>query len=296
MKKINWANEIKSTVKKIIHRELRDLSNPELNKHVLVHESRKRVKNLRAILKLIKFVNGDTKIKLINNKLKNLNSRSASTRRAFVLMQICENLNNTKTNNSYADLLKEFQSYLLDLIESSNPKYNINQLLTSYNDVFIKLDKEFDNLRFESEDFSILKSGLASIYDRGRKFYKISTQQQEVIIFHELRKNAKDLFYSLETIQRCWPPVIKSYNNQIKILTDHIGDMHDLYELKQELNKKIWNNYKTAKENLFLIIDKKINSEINFVLSIADKIYVEKTTDFIGRFSKLAKFELQEIT
>lgn len=291
MSEIVWVDEILSAAKKILHKGIKEINSPEKNRNELIHDSRKRVKNLRAILKLIQYELDENKFKLLNNKLKALNKKSAVSRRAFVLLNIIDKMLFESSNNVSVDLLKILKDRMLEIIDSSQPKYNINQILSNYHDTFIKIDEHLSELKFEQKDFSVIRNGLTEIYDEGKKFYKISARQQEVIIFHELRKSAKDLYYVLEILQKCWQPVIKPYNNQIKILTDFIGDMHDLYEFIIELNNPSLKNYKSAKENLKLIIDNKINSQKRQILILAEKIYAEKTNCFINRIEKIAKFE-----
>lgn len=291
MSKVIWVDEIITAAKKILHKGIKDINSTEKNRNELIHDCRKRVKNLRAILKLIRSELNENRFKLLNNKLKALNKKSAVSRRAFVLLSIIDKMLFESSNNVSGDILKILKDNMLEIIESSQPKYNINQILSNYHDNFIKIDEHLSELKFERKDFSTIKNGLAAIYDEGKKFYKISARQQEVIILHELRKSAKDLYYVLEILQKCWQPVIKSYNNQIKILTDYIGDLHDLYEFILELNNPSLKNYKSAKDNLKLIIDNQINSQKKQILILAEKIYAEKTNCFINRIEKMAKFE-----
>lgn len=291
MNKIIWVDESLSAARKILHKGIKDINNTEKNKNELIHDSRKRVKNLRAILKLIQSELNENKFKLLNNKLKALNKKSAVSRRAFVLLNIIDKMLFESSNNVSVDLLKTLKDNMLEIIESSQPKYNINQILSSYHDTFVKIDEHLSELKFERKDFSAIRNGLALMYDEGKKFYKISARQQEVIILHELRKSAKDLYYVLEIFQKCWQPVIKPYNNQIKILTDYIGDLHDLHEFMLELNNPLLKNYKSAKDNLKLIIDNQISSQKRQILILAEKIYAEKTNCFINRIEKIAKFE-----
>lgn len=292
MKIINWADEVNSSLKQIILKGIKDLNNEEIDKNILIHESRKRVKNLRAILKVIKEEIGYKNFSTLNNQLKNLNRTSAAIRRNYVMYNIVHSLLEDINSDEIINLLNNMKLFFEQNISNEQSTKNLHDILSSYHDTFIQLEKEFLELKLKRNDFTLLWSGLAFIYNNGKKFNRLSIKRGEVTLFHELRKSAKDLFYVLEFVQKCWQPVIKPYYNQIKILTEHIGIMHDYYEFRIELMNPIWNSFVDAREILNEKIINKIEAKKIISVQYAEKIYAEKTDAFVRRLSKLSKFKI----
>lgn len=293
MKRINWAQEVKKSARKLIHAGIRDLENKEIKTNILIHDLRKRVKYSRAILRLVRFEFGEKDFKSLNILLRNLNRKSANIRKAYVLIDIIEKELEDSVNNGERTILRDLKSKIENELVSSQPKINTNQILRAYHDSFIDFEKIIDTWNFKKNNFSLISSGLSEIYDKGQIFYKMALKKQEVPIFHEMRKNAKDLMYVLEIIRKGWPPVIKTYINQTKTLTDQIGKMHDLYELKLEINK-----YHKGNEikNLLKTIDEQIKNLIDSSELIGEKIYAEKTKNFISRMKIITskRFDVHE--
>ncbi len=293
MNRINWAQELKKSARKIIQAGIKDLEDKEIKTNILIHDSRKRVKNSRAILRLIRFEVGEKNFKSLNILLRNLNRKSANIRKAYVLIDIIEKELEDSMNNGVRTILHNLKSKIENELVSSQPKINTNQILREYHDSFIAFKKLIDNWDFKKKNFSLINIGLSEIYEKGQIFYKMALKKQEVPIFHEMRKNAKDLLYALEIIRKGWPPVIKTYINQTKILTDQIGKMHDLYELKLEINKYYKGN---EIEDLLKTSDERIKNLIGSSELIGQKIYAEKTKNFISRMKIITskRFDVPE--
>lgn len=296
MKKINWADEVNRSTLKILHSGLRELNNPEISKDILIHNSRKRVKNIRAILKLIEDNIGSKTFKDLNTSLRNLNRNSANVRRAYVMIGIIDKEIKAISDGRTIKLLESLKSDIEQNLISAQPKININQILTAYFDYFHSFEKKVEAWKFNRKDFTLIKIGLARIYDQGKQFSKQIKKNHDVLLFHEMRKNCKDLSYALDIIQKAWPVVLKSYNDQIKLLTDYIGDMHDLYEFKLMLNKNLsMNNSKGQRPILLNKIDERINSFMPITLKLAEKIFAERTESFMYRMGKIAEYKLNNL-
>lgn len=294
MSSINWADEIKSAVKKILHKGVKALENNETNKSELIHDSRKRVKNIRAILKLIQGEVGQKDFKQLNNTLRNLNRKSANIRRVYVMLDIIENESKTNTDYSTKKMLTGLKQDIESEMISLQPKININRMLTEYTDSFHLFEGRVSTWNFERKNFSLIKDGLTSIYSQGRELHKNSTKTKEANTYHEWRKNAKDLLYAFEILRKSWSPILKSYNREIKILTEYIGEMHDLYEFKITILKNYSNQIvqNGNKENLVKRNDERISYLMRSADVLGEKIYAEKTKCFISRIKNISRIEI----
>jgi CHAD domain-containing protein len=292
MKKINWAEELKKSISKILRQGIEEINNSEKNIDVLIHDSRKRVKNIRALLKLIQDELTENKFKEFNNSLRNLNRNSAAVRRSYVMLKIIENELKSNTNIPNVRLLEYLKSIIEERMVISQPKISTNQLLTQYSDYFHFLAKYLGNVSLNKMEFTLIRTGLERIYDTAKNCSQISRKKHDVILYHELRKNIKDLSYVLEIIQIGWPSIIKSYNKQLKILAEIIGEMHDLHEFKAMLsNSKVPIGMKKAAIEVHNEIQQRINSLIIVSDEITVKIFAEKTKCFVSRLEIISSYK-----
>ena len=53
--------------------------------------------------------------------------------------------------------------------------------------------------------------------------------------FHEWRKRVKYLWYHMDILQQAWPVMLQDTANELHLLSDFLGDAHDLVVLKETL-------------------------------------------------------------
>jgi CHAD domain-containing protein len=78
------------------------------------------------------------------------------------------------------------------------------------------------------EGFAALRPGLTRIYAQGRKAMKKAYRECTDDQFHEWRKRVKDHWYHNRLLGRTWPEVMSARIEELKRLSDLLGDDHDL--------------------------------------------------------------------
>jgi len=72
-------------------------------------------------------------------------------------------------------------------------------------------------------------------YGRGRREMAIAASSGEREAYHEWRKRVKDHRYHLRLLRPLWPPVLTAVHGEVKVLSDHLGDEHDLTVVEETL-------------------------------------------------------------
>ena len=101
---------------------------------------------------------------------------------------------------------------------------------------------------------------------------------------HEWRKRVKDLRYQLELLEPVWPDVMKATAEQANVLSDLLGDDHDLAVLRELLGGELKDVLsKEASETLQALIDRKRADLQHSSASLSEKLFAESPKQFESR-------------
>jgi CHAD domain-containing protein len=80
----------------------------------------------------------------------------------------------------------------------------------------------------DGEGFDALEDGLRSSYARGRDALADLAEHPDAEELHELRKRVKDHWYHVRLLREVWPPVMTAWAGEARVLSEQLGDDHDL--------------------------------------------------------------------
>ncbi len=245
-----------------------------------IHDARKNFKKLRAVLR---FVRSDLDIlfyKSHNIHFRNLSRKISGLRDSFVIIESLQKLLNeqNRNTNNYDDLIQSLQNDHHNtknriLFEENAPLSVVSSLRYSVS--------EFENLPSINDGFSTLKSGLNTIYSKGKFFLDLTYSEPSSEVFHELRKNVKYLWHLLQIIQPINYRKIKKLTIQFKQLSDFIGDEHDLHELHQIIIQKNIEDFELLK----MIRAKQFELKAN-AWKLAEELYKKSPKDFVDELNE----------
>lgn len=245
-----------------------------------IHDARKNFKKLRAVLR---FVRSDLDIlfyKSHNIHFRNLSRKISGLRDSFVIIESLQKLLNeqNRNTNNYEDLIQSLQN------DHHNTKNRIlfeeNAPLSVVSSLHYSIS-EFENLPSINDGFSTLKSGLNTIYSKGKFFLDLTYSEPSSEVFHELRKNVKYLWHLLQIIQPINYRKIKKLTIQFKQLSDFIGDEHDLHELHQIIIQKNIEDFELLK----MIRAKQFELKAN-AWKLAEELYKKSPKDFVDELNE----------
>jgi CHAD domain-containing protein len=131
-----------------------------------------------------------------------------------------------------------------------------------------------------------LRSGLHRIYRRGRADYRAARAQPDAEHLHEWRKRVKDLWYAAEILQPAAPAQLKPVAKQAKRLGEALGTDHDLWVLREAVGR-----HRTAlagkdRKRLLKAIDRRRAALAKDALKLGAKLYADKPDRALRRLSK----------
>jgi len=208
-----------------------------------VHESRKAIKRIRALLRLVK---GEIPPKIygFENRILGDTARSLQeVRTATALVDAAELI-----VNLYGDLLAE--GTFADLVARLERRREVVELKTLEDPHLVarvvrNLEKAYHRYSAWPTDpearevygmgirdsYEAIRPGLGDTYHRGRRNMVSAYQSRRPEQFHGWRKRVKDLRHQMEFLAPLWPEVIAGMAVTAHRLGEILGEDHDLAEL-----------------------------------------------------------------
>jgi CHAD domain-containing protein len=114
------------------------------------------------------------------------------------------------------------------------------------------------------------------MYGDGRAAYRAARKKPTVGNLHEWRKRVKDLWYSATILRSAWPAMMNELAAEAHVLSDLLGEDHDLAMLAQRATGKKHKQLRRA-------IAKRRARLQRRALKMGKRLYAEKPKGFARR-------------
>lgn len=196
-----------------------------------VHDTRKLMKRLRALLRLIRSV-------LTKQHFQTLDKAAADTSRC---------LSGPREARATLDCLATVVPDLL-LVLPDDTVHRLGQVLedtlleSSLEDTLngarahlAHLAEAFADVAWEAVSLEQALDGLAVTYKRARRSHKTCEESSHAEVFHDLRKGVKHHTHQLQLFRDLWPAWVEAHGETARTLGDLLGSDHDLSDLQLRL-------------------------------------------------------------
>jgi CHAD domain-containing protein len=260
------AKRIRKQLKKRIDSALATLDQKRLS-HEKIHDARKSLKKARASLRLLRPALRESDYRQENTSLRDAARPLSAARDAKVLPDTLRRLvrHYRKPVSALKVRLKQ-EALHVEHAELAHSRWQLQKARARLKEMPVKGD-----------NWSIVGPALQDVYRRGRRALAGARDEHSPEAFHEWRKQAKYLRYTLETLEPVWPPVIHTLADEARTLTDYLGDDHDLTVLRQHIG---------SEELLSKLIEKRQTELRDKAVTLGAKLYEEKPKDFTHRFAE----------
>lgn len=194
-----------------------------------VHELRKRIKQLRALLRLVRPEIGDA-FGAFNARLRDIAQRLSGIRDAHVLVAVVDKLSNGAHEAERDALLIVRRS-----LSASEPG-GIEAAITGAIEDIRGLQPVLASAVWPLEDrFRVIGRGLQRTYRDGRRAMHNAIESPRPVNMHQWRKRAKDHWHQLQLLRHVAPDEFHERAARAKELSDVLGDDHDLALLYERI-------------------------------------------------------------
>jgi CHAD domain-containing protein len=201
-----------------------------------IHDTRKRLKRLRAALRLVRPAIGDATYQRENAAFRDTGRRLSRARDAKVLIDTLDGL-----VERHADELALVSTSALRAQLEGEHRRAVASLRSS--DAAIALSvRELGHARmrtagwtFEREGLGAVAPGLRRIYRRGRRGMRQAAAEPSTENLHEWRKRVKDLWHASQILRHAAPKRMRKLSKRAHRLSELLGDDHDLAVLRDRV-------------------------------------------------------------
>ncbi len=193
-----------------------------------VHEMRKSVKKLRALLRLVRPVFRDAGAE--NAVLREAGRKLSGLRDSAVQVQTLGRLSEGMDPSRRATLLAPFEEAALHHDARAD-----EAALPAFAESMAALRDRSEGWRLRKDGWAALEPGLAATWDAARDAMRTARRRPEPDHLHDWRKRAKDHWYQARLLQPIWPALMKPHVAAADELGELLGQVNDLAVLRERL-------------------------------------------------------------
>ena len=214
---------------------LHHLTNSTKDADLAIHEMRRCLKRLRAILRLVKEELGETIYDRDNRYLRNLGRRLATLRDAAVRLATLAALKKEFSTQLPASAWRELKKELAT-VQGQSVQRKKKLLVTVAARVHMARARvEKWALEFDGE--AVLSKGLRKAYQRGSRAMGPALKEPTAEKFHEWRKQVNHLRHQLQILQNLKLGKVKATLPEFKSLAEVLGRKNDLAVLSHHFQR-----------------------------------------------------------
>jgi CHAD domain-containing protein len=184
-----------------------------------VHEVRKRLKEVRALVRLVREGLGERVFDAVNGALRDAGRPLSEVRDAMAVIDALAKLMG-RFGAVHEELVKRRGEVRRRVIEE-------DKALEKARLAIAEVRKGCAGWKIDG-GWETVAAGMERAYRKGRRAMRKAVDGEDDEKWHEWRKRVKDLRYQLEMLEPLWPKVMKAMAKEAHALTDLLGEDHDL--------------------------------------------------------------------
>ena len=239
-----------------------------------VHNARKDMKKLRALLRLVRGELGDEVYRRENACFRDAALELAGARDADVMLTTLDGL---KLDDTVSGPLRQgLEAHRLRTAGGSR-----DQAARTVIEILTSARARVADWPLERDDFEALRPGLERMYRRGKRDFRAVREEPSVEGLHEWRKRAKELWYHHSLLASLWKPVMNAVGDEAHELSDLLGDDHDLAVLLDWARA----HADPAPELVEAVEERRAELQRD-ALELGARLYADRRKDFIRRLEQ----------
>lgn len=278
------------SVRKVAHQRIDKAVNalcvPESGYGAGVHQARKRFKEVRALLRLVRKPLGEV-FKQESQRLRDLGRVLAQTRDAGAMLESWDLLAK-RFPDAFAEAdFRKVRQRLAVRARAEHADAGLAEQIAEVIDQLHGITDGINDWSLEKQGFDLLRAGIRRTYADGCEELAKARLDRSAEQLHEWRKRVKDHWYHTQLLTPIWPSLMRLRSQSLKRLADMLGDDHDLAmmcELMQTQPALFGDQ--TLRERIARAIRQRRNELQKAAFELGEKLYLESPEMLVARWRR----------
>lgn len=196
--------------------------------HEGVHDARKRIKKLRALLRLIK--PGFKRQASENATLRDAAQTLSGLRDHAAMLETLDRLAARHEDRIGTAHVAAVRDALEARRDAAGDAADLTERIEAFRNVLREARDRVETWRLKGAEWEALGPGLARSYAGGQTAMRAAHKAGHAEDFHDFRKRVKDHGYHARLLAPIWPPLMDPYAALLDDLGERLGEQHDLVE------------------------------------------------------------------
>lgn len=230
--------DLESAVRRIaleqIERAIAEIDDPDLDRQEAVHQSRKRCKKLRGLLRLVRGAFPEYRAE--NVAFRDMARSVSGLRDTQALIEAYDALMERyggEMDRRAAGAIR--RRLTLQQKEVQAGEAALEPRLSALRDDMAAAGERAKRWRVKGDGFAVIAPGLQKTYARARLAMADAERAGTPRQFHEWRKRVKYHWYHMRLLREIWPAEMGARESEADRLGELLGDDHDLAVFRQRL-------------------------------------------------------------
>jgi len=285
----NPAGAVRKVGYQGIDKAISALGVPVSDKAEGIHQARKRFKELRALLRLVRKPMG-VAFAGESQRLRDLGRVLAQTREASALLESWDLLTR-RFPEVFGSV--EFRQVRRRLEARARSEHVDSDLDERVEQVIAELQAaraSIDTWPLKGQGFDLLSAGIERTYADGGAELARARLDRSAEQLHEWRKRVKDHWYQTQLLTPLWPSLMRLRSKSLKQLAEALGDDHDLAMMQQLMQSQpALFGAESVHEQLGKAIEQRRSELQKLAFALGDELYLETPEKLVSRWRRYWK-------
>jgi CHAD domain-containing protein len=256
-----------------------------------VHELRKTLKRLRAMLRLVRPAVGEAIYRRENKALRDAARPFSPLRDAKILVDALEELGEALPNRAANEAFAKVQEILTaERQRLLSDARSASELWPGCRASLHAVLERVESWPPIPDRWRDIGRGLGKVYRRGRKDFRRALTDSTPAEWHDWRKQAKYLRHQLELLSESDSKKLKTMTEQAAELATLLGEDHDLVVLSERLNSAVeLGDHIHGLEQLLTVVEQRRSELERAAAPLGRQLYRRRTNRFVRRVRRCCK-------
>jgi CHAD domain-containing protein len=204
--------------------------------HEAIHEARKSIKKLRALLRLIEPKLGNV-ARTESHRLRDLARSLSAVRDAAAMVETFDQMAEAHPAEMGLNRFAGIRRQLIETRDQAVCGFDEKSAMAAGVAELRKLRRRINLWRLHGEGVALFAEGFENAYADGRKALRRAEKHASSGNIHELRKRVKDHWYHVRLVGPLWSASSEAYEHAMKELQETLGDANNVTVFLQTVDR-----------------------------------------------------------